>query len=333
MRAPTTSANDTGLDSSAASRLLNGVPPLAAFVYPWLVALGPTLHPALLASTLIVPTLAFWLAYARIDPASYPASRRVAFLAVGSPALFTLLGGWLDGQRLLPFKGLGAWCILWGLLAAIVLLERRAERAQVDKPASPAWMRSVRTAHGISATFIVAFAIVHLCNHMVGLLGGTIHWDVMQLLRIGYRNTLVESFLIACVGFQTVSGVVLVWDAMAHRSDLIRSLQLASAAYLLCFFASHISAVFRARHLRGIDTNWQWLTSSSLLHDAWSARLTPYYWLAIIALGIHAAAGLRGVLCAHEVHGRSANAVFTGVSLTSVVVATLIMTGLIIGVQ
>jgi hypothetical protein len=110
-------------------------------------------------------------------------------------------------------------------------------------------------------------------------------------------------------------------------------MQLGSGIYMLCFFASHISAVFRARHLRDTDTNWRWLTSSSFLHDDWTARLTPHYWLGVIALGVHASAGLRGVLLSHGVRERRANAVFAVISLGMLGVASAIMVGLVLGAE
>ena len=67
-------------------------------------------------------------------------------------------------------------------------------------------------------------------------------------------------------------------------------------AYLAVFFLSHLTAALRARWLRGIDTNWQWLTADSMLTDPWSALLAPYYFLAVVAFGIHAGLGLRYVV-------------------------------------
>lgn len=89
----------------------------------------------------------------------------------------------------------------------------------------------------------------------------------------------------------------------------IEILQNASGAYLVLFFASHVSAVLRARYLRHIDTNWIWLTADNLLTDPWSVRLAPYYFLGVLALAVHGACGLRWVLLERG-RQRIANRVF-----------------------
>jgi hypothetical protein len=58
-------------------------------------------------------------------------------------------------------------------------------------------------------------------------------------------------------------------------------------------FASHVSAVVRARYLQHIDTNWIWLTADNLLTDPWSVRLVPYYFIAVVAPAVHGGCGLR----------------------------------------
>jgi hypothetical protein len=318
--------------SERSMRARNAAPPLLALAYPWLVTLAPGVHPAFLALTIVAPALAFWFAHAHIDPSSFPGARRIAFLAAAAPPLFALIGGWLDGQRSLPFKGLGAWCVIWTVLAIVAAIEHRS--ASGPQPVKRSGiMVALRFAHGVSAIAVVTFAAAHLSNHLAGLLGGDVHWSMMQWLRAAYRSPLLEAALLACVGFQVVSGVALIWRPLRCPSSLVRSMQLGSGIYMLCFFASHISAVFRARYLRDTDTNWQWLTSSSFLHDDWTARLTPHYWLGVIALGVHASAGLRGVLLSHGVRERTANGTFAVVSLAMLGLATSIMVGLILGAE
>jgi hypothetical protein len=75
-------------------------------------------------------------------------------------------------------------------------------------------MPSVRFAHGVSAIAIVASAAAHLSNHLAGLLGGDVHWGAMQRLRTAYRSPLLETALLACVGFQVISGVAFIWQPL-----------------------------------------------------------------------------------------------------------------------
>lgn len=315
-----------------ATRLRNAAAALAALVYPWLVALGPHVHPALLSVSLLVPALAFFLAARTIDPARFPRSRRIAFLAIGAPALFSMVGGWLDGQHVLPFKGDGFWLAGWSALALCAALESgRTHRIATHADTVTRKIATLRTLHGVSALAIVLFALFHLGNHLAGLSGGAAHLQTMHALRAVYRHPLVEPVLIALVAFQIVSGTLLVWRATAIRRDAVATLQAAAGVYLLCFFGSHLSAVLRTRYLRGIDTDWRWLTADPLLTDAWSARLVPYYWLGVIALGVHVAAGLRYVLLAHGVRAAHARLAFAIVCAGAIVVASLIMLALVLG--
>ena len=104
-----------------------------------------------------------------------------------------------------------------------------------------------------------------------------------------------------------------------------------SIPYLAVFLMSHFSAVARARYLRHSDTNWTWLTSYNLLTDKWSARLTPYYFLGIVALSIHAACAVRFVLMAHGTKPSAANRIFGVLVGSGSIVAVAIMVGLVRG--
>ena len=84
-----------------------------------------------------------------------------------------------------------------------------------------------------------------------------------------------------------------------------------------------------ARYLRHVDTNWVWLTADNLLTDPWSARLAPYYFLAVIALGVHGAAAIRYLMLNHGRPAASAQRAFYVVVAASAIVSTLIMTGLV----
>ena len=145
---------------------------------------------------------------------------------------------------------------------------------------------------------IVAFALAHLVNHLSGAAGGATHLAVMSALRRVYRHPTVEPVLLACIGLQVISGLVLVGRRLARRAAPIETLQSAAGAYLALFFASHLTAVLRARG-RGVETDWHWLTGSDLFRDPWSARLVPYYVLAVIAIASHLACAVRAVAIGH----------------------------------
>jgi succinate dehydrogenase/fumarate reductase cytochrome b subunit len=186
--------------------------------------------------------------------------------------------------------------VIWSALLLLTIVEKPTVIA--DASARPA---KLAFAHGISAALITTFAVFHLSNHLAGVLGGEEHVAVMRHLRSVYRYPVMEIILGSCVLFQVASGSVLLYRRARRSSPgWIEVLQNASGAYLMLFFASHISAVLRARYLQHIDTNWIWLTADNLLTDPWSVRLVPYYFLGVLALSVHAACGLRWVLLGHN---------------------------------
>jgi hypothetical protein len=130
--------------------------------------------------------------------------------------------------------------------------------------------------------------------------------------------------------FQIGSGLVLLWRKLGQPApSWLDTLRAASGAYLALFLLSHLSAVFRARFLRHIDTNWIWLTSDNFLMSDWSARLVPYYFLSIVAFGLHVGCALHRVLLGHEVKETSANRAFSVIAWSAGAGAVIIMTGLI----
>ena len=135
--------------------------------------------------------------------------------------------------------------------------------------------------------------------------------------------------LLAAVAFQAVSGLRLLRAHAGRTRSWWHTTQVASGAYLGVFFLSHLTAALRARWLRGVDTNWQWLTADSMLLDPWSARLAPYYALSIVALGVHAALGLRYVLRERGWTVAVADRVAVLATVAAVTASALIMTALL----
>ena len=304
------------------ARALRVAPAAGALLYPGLVWCGPALSPVFLGVALAVPVLGL-VAYHRTAP-TLVRSRMVALLVVGAPALYSWLGGVLDFQQGLPFHALHVWYPVWLAAAAIAYVERDTPR-----PLGAATPGTLAFAHGLSAAVITAFAVAHVTNHLFGLAGAAPHIAVMSGLRAVYRSAAIEPVLLACVGFQAASGVWLLTRKAARTGTWIDSLQSASGAYMACFFLSHLTAALRARLLRGVDTNWLWLTADSMLTDPWSARLAPYYFLGIVALGIHGGAGLRHVLRQRGEAPAVADRAFVVAAAAAVAVSVLVMAGLL----
>lgn len=303
---------------------MRALAPLAALLYPAIIWCGSRSSPFVLALGLAVPLLGL-VASHRIGPtAGYRCARGIAHLAVAAPPLFALLGGWLDFQRAIPIHGLGVWLVLWSALAIAAVLER-PRAARPDARAA----RRLAMAHGVAAAAITLFVVVHLGNHLAGLLGAETHTAIMHALRKVYRHSLVEPILLAIVAFQVATGAALLWRKLARSTGWFDTLQTATGAYIMMFLLSHTSAALRARYLRGTDTNWAWAGGPELFTDPWSARLAPYYVLAVIAFGVHGACGLRTVALGHGASpALGARLVAIGAAV-STVVSALIFTGLV----
>jgi hypothetical protein len=308
--------------------LLRVAAPVSALIYPAIIWCATTFTPLFLAVALVVPWIGWYLTFRVPRLEHYPRARRIALATVGVPPLFTLFGVVLDGQRALPVRGLGTWILVWGLLTLVALVERSRSPLPIASTQQPRPER-LAIAHGVVALPIVLFTLAHLFNHVLGIVSGELHITVMQALRRIYRTPAVEIALMACVAFQVTGGLWLTRAKLRRAAALADTLQIASAIYLTCFFASHLTATFRARLLRNVDTNWVWLTGSNLLTDAWSARLTPYYFLAVVAVGVHVACGVRYVLIGHSVEARVADRVCYSLIAVAAAISAVIMTGLV----
>jgi hypothetical protein len=316
-----------------ASRTYRTLPAIASLLYPGLVWCGPAVYPPLLLLSLLPTVLCLAAARRSGVMDGFPLALRVTHLGIGAPALFTLLGGWLDSQKALPFhrigvwNSVGVWILLWTALALAVFLERPSEWPE----RSPAHSRTrLAFVHGVSATLLVSFVLVHLLNHLLGAWSGSLHIAFMTAARVIYRYPLFEPVLAIFLLFQMGSGFVLLWRKLGNSvTSWLDPLRTASGAYLALFLLSHLSAVFRAHHLRHQDTNWTWLTSSNLLMDDWSARLVPYYFLGIVAFGLHVGCALHRVLLGHEVKEPLADRAFSVIAWVTGTGAVIIMTGLI----
>ncbi len=303
------------------SRLTLAAPPLAALVYPAIIWAGPAISPLFLAMALAVPAIGVTAAHA-LGPAS-PRARAVALAVVAAPPLYSWLGGLLDFQTTVPLHGLAVWILLWLTLTVVATTGGQTARAARPRPARLAF------AHGCSAAIITVFALAHLTNHLAALAGGERHIAVMSALRTVYRAPGVELVLLAAVAFQTLSGLRLLRDHVERTRSWWHTAQVASGAYLAAFFLSHLTAALRARWLRDIDTNWQWLTADSMLTDPWSARLAPYYALSVVAVGVHAALGLRYVLRARGWSPPVSDRLAVAAAAAATAASALIMTALL----
>ncbi len=106
----------------------------------------------------------------------------------------------------------------------------------------------------------------------------------MAALRPIYRHPAAEIVLLLAVGWQIVSGIVLVIAGWKSRTGFIAWAQAGSGLYLALFLAIHVGAVLTARG-SGVDTNFNFAAAG--IHADAGAFFIPYYFLAVTAFGVH----------------------------------------------
>jgi len=314
------------------------LPPAAALFYPQAVralyesgklldrASGPVVAVAWLATALAVGLIygvpavsigvAFLLGRHERTSSAELLVRCLAHLAVASPSLFVLIGV-IFYLLHSPNGDSVFWSILW--VTALAVAAWTMHRKGIDTPArsTPAPIM-LRVTHGTSALLMVLiFLAWHLLNHASAAFSPEFNQATMSTLRKWYRSDLVQPVLVTLMLFQVVSGVILVLRATAGRSDLYRTLQTSTGAFLAAFIVSHLNAVFiLGRAVTKVDTTFLWASGApvGLLPDAWNVRLIPHYSLGVWFVITHMGLGLRGVLLAHRVSPLAADRVAWGVS-------------------
>jgi hypothetical protein len=255
-------------------------------------------------------------------------ARCIALLAFATPSLyvgFENVGGVLHASSAVPVT----WLVFWTLMAIIVLLGSRPISA--ESAISPVGYRRLAVAHGISAlAILLLFVGSHIGNHLAGFWSGSVHIAIMNVARHVYRNDIVQPALLTLIGFQILSGTILVARRMRMPSDLFCTVQTMCGAYIGVYFLAHMTAVFAARYAE-IDTNWVWLTrpNDSLLASLFKLRLIPHYWVGPIAIVAHVACGLRFVSLQHSVSTVMANRVAWTLITAGAVASCIILLALL----
>lgn len=147
---------------------------------------------------------------------------------------------------------------------------------------------TLRTWHRRSAVFLGLFALAHLGNHLVALTGVAAHRELMETLRLVYRQPAVETVLLACVAFQGASGMWFVIRGWRTRRGGVAWLQALSGAYLALFLLVHVGAVLYGRAVLHLDTNFYYAAAG--MHVApYGWFFAPYYFMGVLALFTHLA--------------------------------------------
>jgi len=322
------------------------LPILAAIAYPWLLAgITALIHAqavpappsggavllttfAILACALSVMAVSAWIALmlAREENATATMrARATAHIAFASPSLLTGIGN-IGGVLHEPNFATYTWPIFWIVMGAVVLL---SPATRVTR--SPSYHRKIVIAHGISASLILAlFILPHIGNHLAGAWNGASHLQIMQTVRLLYRDEIVQPLLLGLIAFQIASGIFLVRWRLKAPADIFGTLQTLTGLYVGIYILGHAIAVFAARS-RGIDTDWNWLTGHDrgILFDLSGSALVAHYWVGPIAIVTHVACGLRAVALEHDVSPTAAGRIVVGLFGIGVVASSAILAWLL----
>jgi hypothetical protein len=352
--APKDASPHSLLGSSAVSlrRLWLVVPALCALAYPSLLSLlssglvlvhgwaspnGVIVWVSVIASlTLAVAVMlvsfVFGLAlgspHVRDDPEGCRA-RSIAHLAFATPSLYVGFGNVAYYAFHTPSAAPIAWLVFWALVAMIALLGPRS--SPIAAAMKPIGHRRLALAHGVSATAILLLFIgPHIGNHLAGFWSGSVHIEIMNVVRRVYRDDIVQPVLLALIGFQILSGTALVRRRMRMLSDFLGTVQTMSGVFVGIYFLAHTTAVFATRYA-GTDTNWIWLTAphGSMLMSLSNLRLLAHYWVGPIAIFAHIACGLRMVLLQRDISPTTTNRIALALISAGVVTSSIILAALL----
>ncbi|CAL2094286.1 conserved membrane protein of unknown function [Tenacibaculum sp. 190524A02b] len=180
--------------------------------------------------------------------------------------------------------------------------------------------------HYISGITITLFILLHLSNHLFSLLGVEKHLEVMTILRVFYRNIIVEFVLVCAILLQIVSGITLFFRKRKVANSFLEKLQLWSGGYLAIFFVFHLTAVFVGRLVLNLDTNI-YFGVAGLNTFPFLLFFIPYYVLAIISFFGHIAA-IHSIKMKKKVLGVTPNKQAYFIVFIGIVVSIVVIYGL-----
>ena len=150
-------------------------------------------------------------------------------------------------------------------------------------------IRKIKNLHYFSGITISVFIGLHLFNHFYSVFGIEKHIELMNSLRLFYRNILVESILLIAVFIQIFSGLKLFFAKRKSTTTFFDRLQIWSGLYLSFFLVIHVSAVLGGRLVLGLDTNFYFGVAGLNTFPLY-IFFAPYYGVAIISFFGHVAA-------------------------------------------
>lgn len=142
--------------------------------------------------------------------------------------------------------------------------------------------------HRISGIVLTSFIGVHLFNHLVSVLGTSYHIELMNSLRLVYRNSIIETLLLIAIAIQVYTGLKLVFKKQKNTTKFFEKIQIWSGLYLAFFLLFHVGAVMFGRFVMQLDTNF-YFGVAGLNTFPFNLFFVPYYGFALLSFFIHIA--------------------------------------------
>jgi len=146
----------------------------------------------------------------------------------------------------------------------------------------------MKKVHYFSGLFITIFIILHFGNHLFSLISPEKHIEVMEMVRIIYRNWLFEPLLILACIVQLFSGINLYRNKRHNLVDGFDKLHIYSGLYLAVFLIIHPMAIFAGRFYFEVDTNF-WFGAMVVNIFPLPLFYGPYYFLGVFSFFTHIA--------------------------------------------
>ena len=146
----------------------------------------------------------------------------------------------------------------------------------------------IKKIHYISGLTITLFVGLHLFNHFCSIFGADKHIEIMNSLRLFYRNIFVEIILLSAVFVQIISGLKLFNSSRKIANTGFEKLHIWTGMYLAIFFIIHLGAVLGGRYFLHLDTNF-YFGVAGLNSFPFNLFFIPYYGLAILSFFGHIA--------------------------------------------
>ena len=147
---------------------------------------------------------------------------------------------------------------------------------------------TIRKIHYISGLLITLFVGLHLFNHVCSIYSANKHIEIMNTLRLFYRNIFVETILLSAVLVQIFSGLKLFKTNRKTVITNFEKLHIWTGLYLAIFIVIHLSAILVGRLILHLDTNF-YFGVAGINSFPLNLFFIPYYAIAIISFFGHIA--------------------------------------------